>query len=203
MSTLVSGCPSGLAPPEQEGLSQDPAAFVTETESGKALDIMVRGARCGGCLSRIETAVGGLSGVQMVRLNLSTGKLRVEWIGPLAPRRIIETLIGLGYGAAAFDAGTSEADQRGEERRLLIALTVAGLATGGVMLMSEALWFGTDLSPETRTLFHWVSALIAIPAAAYSGRPFFESATASIGRRRLNMDVPISLAVILSIALSL
>lgn len=203
MSTLVSGCPSRLAPPEQEGLAQDPAAFVTEEQGRKALDVMVRGARCGACLSKIETTIGSLSGVQTVRLNLSTGKLRVEWIGPLAPRRIIETVTGLGYGAAAFDAGTSDKEQRREERRLLTALAVAGLATAGVMLMSEALWFGTDLSSETRTLLHWVSALIAIPAAAYSGRPFFESAKASIGRRRLNMDVPISLAVILSIGLSL
>jgi Cu2+-exporting ATPase len=139
----------------------------------------------------------------MARLNLSTGKLRVEWRGGLAPRRVIEALTNLGYGAAAFDPGQTDSVRIQTEHRLLIALTVAGLASAGVMLCSEAVWFGGDMPPETRTLLHWVSALIAIPAAAYSGRTFFTSAIASVRARRLNMDVPISLAVILAIGLSL
>jgi Cu2+-exporting ATPase len=202
MSTLAAGCPSGLAPAEYGAVDQDPSAFVTEARGRSALDIMVRGARCGGCLSRIESAVSALPGVELARLNLSTGKLRVEWTGKLSPRQVTSTIAALGYGAAAFDPSVSHDESERTERRLIVALVVAGLASGGVMLFSEAVWFGADLSGETRTLLHWLSALIAIPAAAFSGAPFFESALASIRRRRLNMDVPISLAVILAIALS-
>jgi Cu2+-exporting ATPase len=164
---------------------------------------MVRGARCAGCLSKIETAVGHLPGVETARLNLSTGKLRVEWTGELAAGRIIGTLASLGYGSAAFDPGKPDDEHTRAERGLLVALVVAGLASAGVMLMSEAIWFGGDMPPETRTLMHWASAVIAIPAAAFAGRPFFGSAITSIRRRRLNMDVPISLAVIMAIGLSL
>lgn len=199
----TAGCPSGLAPPAASGVAQDPSAFVTESRGRRVLDIMVRGASCGSCLSKIEGAVGKLPGVEQARLNLSTGRMHVEWIGGLPPKRVIETITKLGYGAAAFDAGKPDNAAEKAERRLLIAMVVAGIATVNVMVVSEPLWFSPDITPETRTLLHWISALFAIPATAFSGRPFFESAFASIRAGRLNMDVPISLAVILAIGISL
>jgi Cu2+-exporting ATPase len=52
-------------------------------------------------------------------------------------------------------------------------------------------------------LLHWVSALIALPAIAYAGRPFFASALAALRQRRTNMDVPISVGVLLVTGMSL
>ena len=74
-----------------------------------------------------------------------------------------------------------------------------------VMLLSVSVWSGnvTDITTETRDFFHWASALIALPAAAYAGRPFFGSAWRALRSRTLNMDVPISLGVILALAMSL
>jgi P-type Cu2+ transporter len=203
MTAIAQGCPSGLSPPSEGTANQDPSAFVTERDGRKALDVMVRGASCAGCLSKIETAVGKLPGVALARLNLSTGKLRIEWTGALPPRRVIETVTALGYRAAAFDPGDTDRSREQAERSLLTAMAVAGLSAAMVMFLSEPVWFGSDMPPETRSLLRWVSALIAVPAAAYAGRPFYASAMASIRRGRLNMDVPISLAVLLSLALSL
>ncbi len=56
---------------------------------------------------------------------------------------------------------------------------------------------------ETRDFFHWLSALIALPAGAYAGQPFFQSAWRAIRARALNMDVPISLGVIVALGMSL
>lgn len=203
MTAVVAGCPSGLSPPSESPLAQDPSAFVVESGGRKALDIMVRGASCAGCLSKIETAVARLPGVAVARLNLSTGRLRVEWTGALAPHRVMESVTSLGYGAAAFDPGEPDGVKALTERRLLTAMAVAGLSAAMVMFLSEPVWFGSDMPAETRTLLRWVSALVAVPAAAFSGQTFYASALASIRRGRLNMDVPISLAVILAIGLSL
>src|SRR5262249_45363663 len=73
-----------------------------------------------------------------------------------------------------------------------------------VMLLSVAVWSGnvTDLVPEQRDFFHWLSALIALPAAAYAGRPFFQSAIRAVAARRLNMDVPITVGVLLALGMS-
>lgn len=202
MTTTAAGCPSGLAPQTAQGVAQDPSAFVHVADGLKSLDIMVRGAKCASCLGRIEGAVGKLPGVQEARLNLSTGKLHVAWRGGLAPRKVVEAVTGLGYGAAAFDPGLPDVEKAREERALLVALAVAGLGTAGVMFLSEPMWFGSDMDAGTQLMLRWLSAVVAIPASLFSGWTFFRSALNSITHRQLNMDVPISLAVILSLALS-
>jgi len=89
-------------------------------------------------------------------------------------------------------------------RRLLRGLAVAGFAAMNIMLLSVSVWSGnvTDITPETRDFFHWASALIALPAAAYAGQPFFANAWRALRARSVNMDVPISLGVTLALAIS-
>jgi Cu2+-exporting ATPase len=184
-------------------LVQDPQAFVTQRGERSALDIQVSGASCGGCMAKIETAVGALPGVEIARLNLSTGRMHVEWAGSLGSRRVIEVISSLGYGAAAVDPGRTDTSAQKTERRLFGSMAVAGVAMAIIMFLSEPMWFGSDMSAETRTLLRWASAIIAIPAAAFSGWPFFSSALSALRHRQVNMDVPISLAVILALILSL
>src|SRR5262249_29558698 len=62
-------------------------------------------------------------------------------------------------------------------------------------------WSGAD--PSARNVFHWLSALIAFPALAYSGRVFFRSARSAIRQGKTNMDVPISIGVLLAFGMSL
>ncbi len=68
-----------------------------------------------------------------------------------------------------------------------------------IMLMAVSVWAGnvSDITPETRDFFHWLQAVIALPAAAYAGRPFYESAIRGLRAGRVNMDFPITLGVVL------
>ena len=72
------------------------------------------------------------------------------------------------------------------------------------MLFSVGLWSTESevMGMATRELMHWVSALIAVPAIAFSGRPFFSSAYSALKNGHTNMDVPISLALILACVMS-
>ncbi|WP_417519432.1 heavy metal translocating P-type ATPase [Minwuia sp.] len=168
----------------------------------QSLDLLVPGVHCAGCISRVEGAVLALEGVSSARLNLTTRRLSVRHADALRPERIIAAVEGQGYDCRRFDAAEAGAAMQDREgRTLLRALAVAGFAAGNVMLLSVSVWSGAD--GATRDLFHWISALIALPAIAVAGQPFFRSAWQALRQRHLNMDVPISLAVILAAILSL
>ena len=93
----------------------------------------------------------------------------------------------------------ADADESAQAKWLMKCLAVAGFAAMNVMLLSVSVWAGnvSDMTQETRDLFHWLSALIALPAAAYAGQPFFQSAFRALRARHVNMDVPISIGVTL------
>jgi Cu2+-exporting ATPase len=104
-----------------------------------------------------------------------------------------------------FDPERQAQADAGEEKDLLRAMAVAGFAAANVMLLSVSVWAGQfqDMGVATRALMHWFSALIALPAILYAGRPFFRSAWQALKALRTNMDVPISLAVLLAGGVSL
>jgi Cu2+-exporting ATPase len=58
----------------------DLTGFLGRTREGEGrLELLVRGARCAGCLAKIEKAAASAPGVDHARLNLTTGKLSVTF----------------------------------------------------------------------------------------------------------------------------
>ncbi len=195
--------PRAPAPPAPDQI--DPSPFVRRDGTGEArLELAVKGARCANCIAKIEKGLMGLDGVREARLNLSTGKLAVAWRDAGLPASaILQRVIDLGYEARPYDPEALLRNEDEEGRFLLRCMAVAGFAAANVMLLSIAIWAGVgDMGEGTRTLFHWISGLIAIPAALYAGRPFYRSALKSLRAAHANMDVPISLAIVLALALS-
>jgi len=177
------GCPSGLqeqavAETDPMGHDTDFAPYVTQLSGGERceIDLIVQGAHC----------------------------LHAAWDGaPSKVNEIVKTLYALGFGVALYDVSELSKKAQSETSTLLRAMAVAGFAAMNVMLLSIAVWSGgEDMSVQTHTLFHWISAIIALPTIAYSGRPFFKSAWGALRKRQTNMDVPISLAIILASSLS-
>ncbi|MGB5093199.1 MAG: heavy metal translocating P-type ATPase [Parvibaculum sp.] len=185
----------------------DPAFFVRTTPQGASrLDLVVQDMHCAGCLRKVERGLNEIAGVEYARANLSTKRVSVRWNPALATASdIVAKVNASGFNAVPFDQKLLGAMDEGEGRDLLRALGVAGFAAANVMLLSVSVWSGlvTDMEPETRAFFYWISALIALPAIAYAGRPFFRSAWKALSHGQMNMDVPISLAVILASAMSL
>ena len=169
------------------------------------MDLAVEGIACGACIARIESAMKLLPGVTEARLNFTNRRLHVAWSdGAIEPAQILQTLESIGYHGHPFRPLRAEQEEAAEMRRLTRSLAVAAFAAMNIMLLSVSVWSGnaTDITPETRDFFHWASALIALPAAAYAGRPFFLSAWRALRTRSLNMDVPISLGVTLALGMS-
>ena len=182
----------------------DPAAFVRPAKGQQALDLMVSGAHCAGCIAKIESGLLAMEGVTAARLNLSTGRLALAWQGGAERAHdLVARLRALGYPAVPYAPEEGDQIRSAEETRLVRAMAVAGFAMANVMLLSIAVWSGVaEMDQVTKNFLHWISAIIVLPAVAYSGRPFFTSAWAALRHRQVNMDVPISLGVLLACSLS-
>lgn len=158
---------------------------------------------CAGCMGKVERCLNALGDVSSARVNLSTKRVRINWKNnALSADSLIDQLADNGFSAATIDDLESFEDtQDTYGRTILRCLAVSGFAAANVMLLSISIWSGA--SEITRDLFHWISALIALPAILYAGQPFYKSAWAALSHQRMNMDVPISLSVLLAGAMSL
>ncbi len=161
--------------------------------------LTVPGIRCAGCIAKIERGLDAVDGVAATRVNFSAKRVAVRHDPRIREDELVDRLRLLGFEAQALASNPLAQDDR-ESRTLLRALAVAGFGMMNIMLLSVSVWSGAG--GVTRDLFHWLSALIAIPVIAYAGRPFFASAAMALRYRRTNMDVPISIGVILATGLS-
>lgn len=142
------------------------------------------------------------AGVRQARVNLTLKRANIEADPDIEAQDLADYLTGIGFEAFELDPGqlrSTATDKKGKD--LLMRLGVAGFAMMNVMLLSVAVWSGA--TDATRDLFHWISAAIAIPTVGFSSQVFFRSAWTALRVGRLNMDVPISLAIILALGMSL
>ncbi len=192
--------------PDEDAAIIDYTHHVLNEDNSHTLYLMVEGIHCAACVWLIETVLGRQDGVTKARVNMSTRRLVLKWTDDtLDPNDLVGMVNGLGYRLVPYDPGLLVNENERAEKELLRAMAVAGFAAANVMLFSVSIWAGYSqgMQETTRDLMHWLSALVALPAVIYAGRPFYRSAVTALKAGRMNMDVPISLAVLLAAGMSL
>ncbi|MEQ9675409.1 MAG: heavy metal translocating P-type ATPase [Roseovarius indicus] len=195
MRPSASACPACSAAPAAEALA---GAMAQDAQIALSLPTI----HCSACITKIEKALNADPRVHSARVNLTLKRASIEADDDVTAQDMKLLVEGLGYEAHELDPGTLNAtanDKAG--RNLLMRLAVAGFASMNVMLLSVSVWSGAE--DATRDMFHWISAAIALPTIAFSGQPFFANAWAALKNRQLNMDVPITLAILLAVVTSL
>lgn len=185
----------------------DLGAFLHRQGDGRTtLDLLVPDVRCASCIAKVERAVLAVPGVAAARVNLSHKRLTVAFDSTGGdPAVVVAALDHLGYPSTPYDVQAAGQAHDREGRELILAMAVAGFGVMNTMMFSVPIWaglFGQELGPATRTLMMWFSGIVGAPCALYAGLPFFRSAWRSLAARRANMDVPISIGVLLTLAIS-
>ena len=196
MRPPTSACPACSAAPAAEALAE--AALPKDINIVLSLPSI----HCAACISGVERILADVDGVKGARVNLTLKRAQVDAAPDLTAEKLVGVLERAGYEAHELDTTAlraTETDKAG--RDLLMRLAVSGFAMMNIMLLSVAVWSGAD--GPTRDMFHWISAAIALPTIAFSAQPFFKHAWTALRAGRLNMDVPISLAIALAVATSL
>ncbi|EEE36430.1 copper-translocating P-type ATPase [Rhodobacteraceae bacterium KLH11] len=179
-----------------------PAEPVRPVPEDVKIALSLPGIHCSACIAAVERALNAHPGVEDARVNLTLKRAMIKAGPDTQAADLIPVLEHAGYEAHELDPGAlsaTQADRTG--RDLLMRLAVAGFASMNVMLLSVSVWSGA--TDATRDMFHWISAAIALPAIAFSAQPFFANAWSALRVRRLNMDVPIVLAILLALVTSL
>ena len=191
-----------LIPEEQT--FENLALYQKCSEGHCTLHLMVDGLHCAACVWLIETVLSQQKGVIDARVNMTTKRLKLVWEEDKnTAQKLIRSTNQLGYRLIPYDPTLLESLNKKKEKHLLLCMAIAGFSAANVMLFSIALWAGAMTDDVTRSLFQWLSAFIVLPASAYAGKPFFQSAWGALRHRQLNMDVPISLAILTTLAMSL
>lgn len=165
-------------------------------------DFAVPDIRCAGCIAKLEQGLVRDRRIAAARVNFTEKRVHLSCVSDAEMPDLIGAFTNLGFEAHPIGKGSEGIDAEAEtSRELLRAVAVSGFAMMNVMLLSVSVWSGA--AGATRDLFHWLSALIALPTVAYAGRPFFRSAWRAVRHGRTNMDVPISIGVLLVCAISL
>ena len=186
---MISACPACDAAPSPTELR----------ELTQGAQFSIPSISCAACIGTIERHFAGLRGVYSARVNATLKRVTVH--SSMSDDQIVAELKSLGYDAYPLDQAALATDNDPAGRDLILRMGVAGFAMMNVMLLSVAVWSGA--TDATRDLFHLVSAMIALPAVIFSARPFFDHAAKALRAGRLNMDVPISLAIALAAGMSL
>ncbi|WP_018237289.1 heavy metal translocating P-type ATPase [Ensifer sp. BR816] len=199
-------CCSGIAVPLAEGAAGDrlrtEEIWLASRDLGndlRQITLSLPGVRCAACIAAVEGTLRSVPGVEFARVNLSNRRVTINWRCKQADcPDFANELARIGYAShlTSFDDGSQDPVLAA----LLRALAVAGFSAMNIMMLSVSVWSGAD--PATRQTFHLISLALALPAIIYSGSVFYRSAWAALSRGRTNMDVPISVGVLLAFALS-
>ncbi len=195
----LAACPACAAAPETPA----PAAKARAAAQLRRIDLSLPSIHCAACITGVERTLDAEPGVAAARVNLTLKRASVTAEdSPGLEARLIAALSARGFDARPLDSAALEATRTDAEGRDLLArMAVAGFASMNVMLLSVSVWSGA--AGSTRDLMHWISAAIALPAVAFAAMPFFRNALRALAARRLDIDLPISTAILLALGVSL
>ena len=188
----------------------DDATFVEqytqETSAGSTcVTLYLEGVHCSACVWLIEKLPELLSGVCSARLDFARAELMLEYQSEqVALSEIASLLDKLGYTPHPANPSLEAAIRRNEDRRLLLQLGVAAICFANTMVIAVSLYQGlfTGIDATIAHFFRWVSLVLTLPAILYSGQSFFRSSWGALCMRRLHIDLPISLGIIIGFSAS-
>ncbi len=182
------------------------AGFVeTRSEHEREAVLMLSGITCAACVWLIEQQLLRLKGVLRVELNYSTQRARVAWDNSQLPLSdILLKIQQTGYQAHPYDAMRHEAQTQKERKQALVRLWVAGLSMMQVMMYAVPVYLAKDgeIEPQYLWLLHWTSMVLTLPVMLYSAVPFYQGALRDWRNKRVGMDTPVAIAIVLAFCAS-
>ena len=168
-------------------------------------NLMIEGMHCAACALTIEDVLLRVPGV--VRANVSAGSHRAQvvWaVDAVLPSGWMRAIEAAGYRAVPANDAFSRERRLAESRKALWRLAVAGLCMMQVMMYAYPAYVAAqgDLTAEMEQLLRWASWVLTLPVILFSCGPFFSSAWRDVLHRRVSMDLPVAIGMLITFVVS-
>jgi Cu+-exporting ATPase len=111
-------------------------------------------------------------------------------------RKIVELLTLIGYRPQLNYSDIDKPKSNNYNKNLYLKIGIAGFAFGNVMLMALPEYLsGGNLEPDIKAFMGYLTMLLSLPVM-YAGSDYFKSAFMSLKLRHVNIDVPLSLGIL-------
>ncbi|WP_206485824.1 heavy metal translocating P-type ATPase [Thalassotalea sp. G2M2-11] len=167
--------------------------------------LTIEGISCAACAWLIEMQLNHLTGLQSISVNATTQRATVRWIdGEVKLSEIILAIEKVGYHALPFKASEVEQSNKRQSKTFIKRLGISGILMMQVMMIAIGLYFGafSDMSAHNLVYLRWISLILTIPIVSYGAFPFYQGAINALKAKRLSMDVPVSIAIVLAFSAS-
>ena len=167
--------------------------------------VVLEGMHCAACALTIEEALKAVPGVEGAEVSAATRRARVVWRhAQVLPSQWMEAVARAGYHAMPARDAFAREIRLAETRRALWRWLVAGFCMMQVMMYAWPAYNAKpgDLSLEMETLLRWASWVISLPVVLFCCGPFFKSALKDISQRRVSMDLPVAIGMLITFVIS-
>lgn len=175
--------------------------YVSEYQETSEVQLSVEGLNCPACAWLIEKRLNSMPAIKQVGVDISARRATIRWKSQqLKLSALLNALQDIGYRARPFQPDEHEVIYHKENHAFLKKIGLAGLMTMQIMMLAFGLYFGVfgNLDPDTKAFFHWISLILSTPVVFYSGSVFLVSALNGLAARTLNMDLPVSIAILVT-----
>jgi Cu2+-exporting ATPase len=180
--------------------------YVHGLDSGASeVSLILEGITCAACIWLNEQTIAALPGVLQVRVNYATQRALVRWNDEhIKLSEILQAIRRIGYRALPYNAQQQQESHRAERRRQQRRLAVAGLFGMQVMMLAISLYAGawSGMEQSFEQYFRWLSLGLTLPVVGYAAIPFFNAAWRDLKQRRVSMDLPVSVAILVAFSSS-
>jgi Cu2+-exporting ATPase len=202
------GSESGLAALEILDDEQEWSAFSKPDVSANGRwesNVLIEGMHCAACALTIEDAIKRVPGVCSVEVSAGSHRAKVVWEAKhTAPSGWMRAVQQAGYRAVPANDAFARERRRTESREALWRMMVAGFCMMQVMMYAYPAYTAApgDLTPELEQLLRWASWVLSLPVIFFSCAPFFSNAWRDVMHRRISMDLPVALGMLITFAVS-
>ncbi len=202
---------STLAPvTPQDSMSASMSALELEQaleENNKGeliLNLLLEKTHCNACLWLNQKVLERLKGVKKVSVNFTTHHLQIVFDKSLNPKKIVQKIESLGYGAKIYNAKNYALKAQKEQRSYLLTLSVGFFATMNLMFIAIAKYasygsasyggasYATGMDKLMQRNLDLVSLFLSLLVLVVVGRFFIKGAFYGLKNGVLGMDLSVS-----------